>query len=155
MLTSLAGQKASQVVVQIKGKKAQSLWIWGDYNWKWTLKNTQTLHRLSLGFTSPSMQAHASSGLLFREWRTSASFFFRRLSWLARPPWVRRHWRSRPECGSAPLGWAAIFPFRSRWVSRAPSPPRAPPSALPAALPGFPADPNLFELAPLPLHIPG
>lgn len=63
MLTSLAGQKASQVVVQIKSKKAQSLWIWGDYNWKWTLKNTQTLHKLSLGFNSPSTQAHTTSCL--------------------------------------------------------------------------------------------
>lgn len=155
MLTSLAGQKASQVVVQIKSKKAQSLWIWGDYNGKWTLKNTQTLHKLSLGFNSPSTQAHTSSCLLFREWRTSASFFSRLLSWLAQPPWVRRRWRSRPGYGSALSGWAAIFPPRSRSVSRAPSPPPAPPSALPAALPGFPADPNLFELAPLPLHIPG
>lgn len=46
MLKSLAGQKAFWVVVQIKSKKAHSLWIWGDYNWKLTLKNTQTLHRI-------------------------------------------------------------------------------------------------------------
>lgn len=57
-LTSLAGQKASRVVVQIKSKKAHSLWIRGDYNGKLTLENTQTLHRLSLGFNSPIMQAH-------------------------------------------------------------------------------------------------